>query len=117
MAGKRRSTSPEEHPQKILFNGARTALYMTWARQTRPSSREPSGLARLQQKTGVKIDRIETFTGGTNIGFVRIRADDGSEGIGQIAPFDKGAQRKPRRDSGARWPPPRRRTWGQGLGG
>jgi L-alanine-DL-glutamate epimerase-like enolase superfamily enzyme len=45
-------------------------------------------LARLRQKTGLKVQRIETFTQGTNLSFVRLRTDDGSEGIGQIAPFD-----------------------------
>src|SRR5262249_26299239 len=45
-------------------------------------------LARLRQKTGVKITRIETFTRDTNLSFVRIRTDDGSEGVGRIAPFD-----------------------------
>src|SRR4051794_18626874 len=45
-------------------------------------------LARLRRKTGLKVERIETFTRGTDLSFVRIRTDDGSEGVGQIAPFD-----------------------------
>ncbi len=62
------------------------------ARQAKASSPESSALAdalaRLRQKTGLKIQRIETFTRGTNLSFVRVRADDGSEGVGQMAPFD-----------------------------
>jgi L-alanine-DL-glutamate epimerase-like enolase superfamily enzyme len=42
----------------------------------------------LDRKTGLKIKSIETFTQGTNLSIVRIRTDDGSEGYGQIAPFD-----------------------------
>jgi L-alanine-DL-glutamate epimerase-like enolase superfamily enzyme len=42
----------------------------------------------LRAKTALKIARIETFTRGTNLSVVRITADDGSEGFGQIAPFD-----------------------------
>ncbi|HYK87455.1 MAG TPA: mandelate racemase/muconate lactonizing enzyme family protein [Acidobacteriota bacterium] len=42
----------------------------------------------LGRKTGLKIKSIETFTQGTNLSIVRIRTDDGSEGYGQIAPFD-----------------------------
>jgi L-alanine-DL-glutamate epimerase-like enolase superfamily enzyme len=45
-------------------------------------------LAALRQKTGLKVRRIETFTRGTNVGFVRIRTDDGSEGVGQLSTFD-----------------------------
>lgn len=45
-------------------------------------------LAALRQKTGLKIQRIETFTRDTNVGFVRIRTNDGSEGIGQLSPFE-----------------------------
>jgi L-alanine-DL-glutamate epimerase-like enolase superfamily enzyme len=42
----------------------------------------------VRAKTGLKIQRIETFTHGTTVSLVRLRTDDGSEGIGQIAPFD-----------------------------
>jgi len=45
-------------------------------------------LAALRKKTGQKIARIETFVRDTNVGFVRIRTDDGSEGVGQLSPFD-----------------------------
>src|SRR3954451_21645783 len=62
------------------------------AEQGRPPSPESSALAhalaRLRQKMGLKVERIETFTRGTDLSFVRVRADDGSEGVGQIAPFD-----------------------------
>lgn len=36
----------------------------------------------------MKIDSIETFTAGQQISVVRVRTDDGGEGIGQIAPFN-----------------------------
>ncbi|MBL8793046.1 MAG: mandelate racemase/muconate lactonizing enzyme family protein [Planctomycetia bacterium] len=42
----------------------------------------------LRQKTGTKIVSIETFHQGTNVGFVRLRTDDGSEGVGQMSPFE-----------------------------
>jgi L-alanine-DL-glutamate epimerase-like enolase superfamily enzyme len=42
----------------------------------------------LPTETGVKIRSIESFTQGSNLSIVRVRANDGSEGIGQIAPFD-----------------------------
>jgi len=45
-------------------------------------------LGALRTKTGLKIQRLETFTGDTTVSFVRLRTDDGSEGIGQISPFD-----------------------------
>jgi len=47
-----------------------------------------SRLPVLSRKSGLKIKSIETFTQGTNLSIVRIRTDDGSEGYGQIAPFD-----------------------------
>jgi L-alanine-DL-glutamate epimerase-like enolase superfamily enzyme len=42
----------------------------------------------IGRKTGLKIKSIETFTQGANLCIVRIRTDDGSEGYGQMAPFD-----------------------------
>lgn len=45
-------------------------------------------LRRLRRKTGLRIHSIETFTQGTHLSFVRVRTDDGSEGWGQISPFD-----------------------------
>jgi L-alanine-DL-glutamate epimerase-like enolase superfamily enzyme len=45
-------------------------------------------LGALQTKTGLKITSIETFTQGTGLSIVRIRASDGSEGYGQIAPSE-----------------------------
>ncbi len=45
-------------------------------------------LRRLRRKTGLRIQSIETFTQGTHLSFVRARTDDGSEGWGQISPFD-----------------------------
>jgi L-alanine-DL-glutamate epimerase-like enolase superfamily enzyme len=53
-----------------------------------PADALAKALAGLRQKTGLKIQRIETFTSGTNVGFVRIRTDDGSEGVGQLSPFE-----------------------------
>lgn len=40
------------------------------------------------QPTGAKIKSVETFVVSSNLAFVRLRCDDNSEGIGQIAPFD-----------------------------
>lgn len=45
-------------------------------------------LAKLRQKTGSKVTSIETFASGTTVCFVRVRTDDGGEGIGQTAPSD-----------------------------
>ncbi|HPP00831.1 MAG TPA: mandelate racemase/muconate lactonizing enzyme family protein [bacterium] len=42
----------------------------------------------LQKKTGTKLQRIETYTQGTNVSFVRVQTDDGAEGWGQISTFD-----------------------------
>lgn len=47
-----------------------------------------SGAAPPSAKTGLKITSIETFTQGTGLSIVRVRADDGSEGYGQIAPSE-----------------------------
>jgi L-alanine-DL-glutamate epimerase-like enolase superfamily enzyme len=45
-------------------------------------------LDKVRVRTGLKVTAIETYTHGTNLGFVRIRTDDGSEGWGQLSPFD-----------------------------
>ncbi|MBI1389011.1 MAG: mandelate racemase/muconate lactonizing enzyme family protein [bacterium] len=42
----------------------------------------------LKSKTGLKIVKIETFTQGATLSFVRITADDGSEGWGQLSTYD-----------------------------
>jgi L-alanine-DL-glutamate epimerase-like enolase superfamily enzyme len=42
----------------------------------------------LRTKTGLKIRSIESFTQGSNVSFVRVRTDDGCEGIGQISTYD-----------------------------
>ena len=42
----------------------------------------------LAAKTGLKIQSIETYTQGTNLSFVRVLADDGSYGYGQISPYE-----------------------------
>jgi L-alanine-DL-glutamate epimerase-like enolase superfamily enzyme len=42
----------------------------------------------LSRKTGLKIKSVESFTQGTNVSIIRVKADDGSEGYGQTAPFD-----------------------------
>jgi L-alanine-DL-glutamate epimerase-like enolase superfamily enzyme len=57
-------------------------------RQTPAAGSLAKAVAGLRQKTGLKVQRIETFTRDTNLSLVRVRTDDGSEGIGQIAPFD-----------------------------
>lgn len=45
-------------------------------------------LSALRAKTGLRIGSIESFTRGSNLSFVRIRTDDGSEGVGQISTYD-----------------------------
>jgi L-alanine-DL-glutamate epimerase-like enolase superfamily enzyme len=47
-----------------------------------------AALARVREKTGLKVRRIETFTRDTTVSVVRVTTDDGTEGIGQTAPFD-----------------------------
>ena len=39
-------------------------------------------------KTGLKIQSLETFTGGTTLSVVRAGTDDGAEGYGQISTYD-----------------------------
>lgn len=45
-------------------------------------------LRNLPRKSGLKIRRVESYLVNTNLAFVKVTADDGSEGIGQISPFD-----------------------------
>ncbi len=45
-------------------------------------------LPALRKKTGLKIKSIESFTRGSTLSFVRVRTDDGSEGMGQISTYD-----------------------------
>jgi len=45
-------------------------------------------LSALRAKTGLRIRSIESFTRGSNLSFVRIRTDDGSEGVGQMSTYD-----------------------------
>ena len=45
-------------------------------------------LEALRVKTGLKIKRIETFTQGSVLSFVRVTCDDGSEGYDQISTYD-----------------------------
>jgi L-alanine-DL-glutamate epimerase-like enolase superfamily enzyme len=47
----------------------------------------PDPLPVLQQKTGLKLASLETFTQGS-VSVVRVQADDGSEGWGQISTYD-----------------------------
>ena len=42
----------------------------------------------LGNKTGLKIQSLETFTGGTTLSVVRAGTDDGAEGYGQISTYD-----------------------------
>jgi L-alanine-DL-glutamate epimerase-like enolase superfamily enzyme len=49
---------------------------------------EQLGPTALQLKTGLKIRTIETFTRDRTLGIVRVRTDDGSEGYGQLSPYD-----------------------------
>ena len=46
-----------------------------------------SGIPVLKEKTGLKIQSIETFVDG-NLGFTRVTTDDGSEGWGQVSNYD-----------------------------
>lgn len=50
--------------------------------------RRPDGPEALREPTGLTIHRIETFNRGGNLSFVKITADSGLEGIGQISTFD-----------------------------
>ncbi len=45
-------------------------------------------LSILRKKTGLKISSIESFSRGRDLSVVRVRTDDGSEGLGQISTFD-----------------------------
>ena len=42
----------------------------------------------LSRRSGLKVARIETFHRDANVALVRVAADDGSEGWGQVAPYD-----------------------------
>ena len=45
-------------------------------------------LRKLRAKTGLRIESVESFTRGSNVSIVRVRANDGAEGYGQISTFD-----------------------------
>jgi L-alanine-DL-glutamate epimerase-like enolase superfamily enzyme len=47
----------------------------------------PDPIPTLEEKTGLKVARLETFTHG-HVSIVRLTADDGSEGWGQISTYD-----------------------------
>jgi L-alanine-DL-glutamate epimerase-like enolase superfamily enzyme len=49
---------------------------------------EQLGPTALQLKTGLKIRTIETFTRDHTLSIVRVKTDDGSEGYGQLSPYD-----------------------------
>lgn len=49
---------------------------------------ERDRLPALRQKTGLKIRSVESFTRGSDLSFVRVITDDGSEGMGQISTYD-----------------------------
>lgn len=53
----------------------------------KPKSFVPA-LDALKKQTGMRIDKIETYTQSSTVSIVRIVADNGLEGFGQIAPFD-----------------------------
>lgn len=48
---------------------------------------QPDGFKKLNFKSGLKIKSIESYRRGNAV-FVRVRADDGSEGFGQLAPYN-----------------------------
>jgi L-alanine-DL-glutamate epimerase-like enolase superfamily enzyme len=47
----------------------------------------PDPIPALQEKTGLKLASLETFTRG-HVSVVRVRADDGAEGWGQVSTYD-----------------------------
>ena len=73
-------TAEAEKPGKAPRRAAREVLTA--------QSELDARLAKLREPTGLKVRSIETYTWGTDLGFVRIRAGDGSEGWGQLSPFD-----------------------------
>jgi L-alanine-DL-glutamate epimerase-like enolase superfamily enzyme len=50
--------------------------------------RQKSQLPILKEKTGARIQSIETLVGDSNLALVRVRTDDGSEGWGQLSNYD-----------------------------
>ncbi len=91
-------------PKRQTAAAAASAKRRTGAVAAAPKKRKPAGpladhlpaviggsslsLPVLARKTGLKIKSIETYTQGTNLSFVRVLADDGSQGYGQISPYD-----------------------------
>jgi len=61
------------------------------ARESKPAEPvvggPPDPIPVLQEKTGLKIASVETFTHG-DLSIVRVRTDDGSSGWGQISTYD-----------------------------
>ena len=67
-----------------LRRGARASL----PRHRRPAG-PPCGFA--PEKRSEKIRSVGSFTAGSNLSLVRVRADYGAEGFGQIAPHEDDA--------------------------
>lgn len=80
-------------PTRRAFLGSAAAAGLAGCAAPPPAA--PSGLDAfrdrlrgLSRKSGLRLRRIETFTRDTTVSLVRVTADDGSEGWGQIAPYD-----------------------------
>jgi L-alanine-DL-glutamate epimerase-like enolase superfamily enzyme len=83
------------NPTRRAFLGSAAALGLSACASRGGPHAPPAGLdaftARLRdlpRKSGLKIRRLETFTRETTVALVRVTADDGSEGWGQVAPFE-----------------------------
>jgi L-alanine-DL-glutamate epimerase-like enolase superfamily enzyme len=61
---------------------------MTEVKMEHPTAKFRGRLELLPRKSGLKIQSVESFVVNNSLAFVRVKADDGAEGIGQIAPFD-----------------------------
>ena len=82
-------------PTRRAFLGSAAAVGLAGGCAPRPSPVPAAGLdafrdrlRALPRKSGLRLRRLETFTRDTTVSLVRATADDGSEGWGQIAPYD-----------------------------
>jgi hypothetical protein len=72
---------------------AETCARAASARDMRPDFNDAltkfkTHLAALPRRSGLKIQSVESLVVNNSLAFVLVKTDDGSEGIGQISPFD-----------------------------
>jgi len=72
----------------FLLGTAAAAATATAAQSATKANTLQQALDAMRVKTGLSIKRIESFTQGDLLSVVRLTADDGSQGMGQISTYD-----------------------------